>query len=183
MGYTPTPKKTMKTVAMRTSFHCKFDMVLVVAVGQRLLSLITDDGVLGELDADLVGNLELNGIAVHLRHRSVHAARGDHTVADLERVEKLLQLLLLLLRRQENDEIKDREHERDRNQLNIRIDARTRRRAHGQHQVVQTDIHTVVSGFPPSPRLRRVSPELACRTRAPADSRTSSISSRQERCG
>ena len=44
------------------SFQRKFDMVLIRAVGQRLLSLIAHDGVLGELDADLVGNLQLDGL-------------------------------------------------------------------------------------------------------------------------
>ena len=62
-------------------------------------------------------------------------------IAHLQGIEKCLELLQPLLGGQQNDEVEDREHERDRYQLDERIDARARRRSHGERQVVQTDMH------------------------------------------
>src|SRR5688572_33148069 len=119
----------MKTTRMVTSFQRKFDMVLM-AVRQRLLSLITDDGVLGDLDAHFVGDLQLDGVAVHFRDRAVDAAVGDHAIADFQRLEKFLQFLLPSLGGQQDDEIEDRENERDRYELNEWVHARALRRSH-----------------------------------------------------
>ena len=75
----------------------------------------------GHLDAHVVGDLQLDGLLVHLGDRAVDAAGGHDPVAHLQRAEKLLHLLLPLLHRQQNDEIEDREDERERNELDTRI--------------------------------------------------------------
>src|SRR5688572_23619229 len=100
--------------------------MVLVAFGQRLLSLITDDGVFRDLDADLVGDLQLDGVAVDLRHRAIDAAVGNHAIADLQRLKEFLQLLLPPLGRQQDDEIEDREDESDRYELNVWVDAGAR---------------------------------------------------------
>src|SRR5436190_3561562 len=107
---------------MVMTFQRKFCM-MSIGVGQRFLALIAHDGALRELDTYLLGNLKLYGVPVHLRHRPVDTAVCDDAVADLERFEKILQLLLAPLGRQKDDEVEDREDERDRNQLHVWIHA------------------------------------------------------------
>jgi hypothetical protein len=75
---------------------------------------------------------------LHFRHRPVNAAVGDDTIADFERLEKILQLLLPPLRRQQDDEIEDCEDERNRDELHVWIDARALRRSHGYYEAVHS---------------------------------------------
>ena len=72
---------------------------------------------LRDFDADLVGNLELHALIAEPRDLAVDAAGRDDPIADLQAVEKLLHLLLLALHRQQDDEIEDRQDERERDEL------------------------------------------------------------------
>ena len=89
------------------------------------LSLIADDGGPGHVDAHVRGNLQLDGIVADLGDRAEEAARGDDLVADLQRGEEVLDLLLPVLHRQQDHEIEDGEDERERNELDQRADLLT----------------------------------------------------------
>src|SRR5687768_10688237 len=120
IGYTPTPKNTTKTTIIVMTFQRRFDMVLTRSVGERLLPLIAHNRRLGELDSHFICNLELHGHSVYLRHRPVEPSGRHDPIADLEVVEKFLKLLLLPFRGQQDDEIKNREYERNRDELDVR---------------------------------------------------------------
>src|SRR4051812_31106544 len=62
----------------------------------------------------------------------MNPARRDDPVVHLEAVEKLLHLLLLTLRRQQDDEVEDAQDERERHQLQERTRA-IGHHAHGKH--------------------------------------------------
>src|SRR5205823_5786821 len=82
----------------------------------RLLALVTADGRARDLDADLVGDLHLDGLVVHFGDLSVNAARGDYLVADLERFLEFLNFLLAAFHRHEEHEIEDADDQRDRHE-------------------------------------------------------------------
>src|SRR5215204_1182934 len=105
-----------------------------MAFGQRLLTLITDNRVPGNLDANLVGNLQLDDGTVNFCHGAVDAAGRHDAIADFERVKEFLKLLLPPLCGQQDDEIEDREDERNRYELNVWIHARALRRSHGEYE-------------------------------------------------
>src|SRR4029079_3091859 len=54
---------------------------------------------------------------------------------------KFFELLLLALGGQQNDEIKNRKDQQDRDELDERIDARPWWRAHREHEVIHTITH------------------------------------------
>src|SRR5262245_20378855 len=82
------------------------------------LPLVAADGVARDIDPNLVGNLQRNAIAADLRDLPVDAAGRHDPVVLLQRVEKLLHLLLLTLGGQQDDEIEDPEDEHERDDLN-----------------------------------------------------------------
>src|SRR3954453_3364102 len=73
------------------------------------LALQAANGGTRDLDSDLriVGDLQLDHLLVDFRDLAVYPARRDDPVVHLEAVEKLLHLLLLTLRRQQDDEVED----------------------------------------------------------------------------
>ena len=102
-------------------------------VDDRLLALVADDGGARDLDPDVVGDLQLHGLRrSSLVIDAVDAAGGDDPVADLQRGEERLHLLLPLLHRQQDDEVEDAEDQRERNELQPRIWAALLGRGHGQ---------------------------------------------------
>src|SRR5262249_48177307 len=65
------------------------------------------------------------------RDLTVDAARRDDPIVDFQVVEKLLHLLLLALRRQQDDEVEDPQNQDERN--NLDQGTRPVRRGHGEH--------------------------------------------------
>ena len=63
-----------------------------------------------------------------LRDLSVDAAGRDDAIVDLQALEELLHLLLLALHRQQDDEVEDRQDERERDELHPRAAAVGQRR-------------------------------------------------------
>src|SRR5262245_23184116 len=141
IGYRPTTTNSANTAMMVMTCQRKVQLISVRTVGQRLLALITDDGILRELDTYFIGNLEVNSLAVHLCHRSVNAAVCHDTIADFERPEKFLEFLLPALGRQQDDEIEDGKNQCDGNQLNEGIHPWPLRGSHSQHQVLHSVTH------------------------------------------
>ena len=83
----------------------------------RGLPLIAADRRLRDLDTDLVRDLELHALIGELRDLPVDTAGRDHAVADFQRSEKLLNLLLLSPHRQQDDEVEDAQDEHERHEL------------------------------------------------------------------
>src|SRR5262245_49113327 len=98
----------------------------------RFLPLVSADRRLCYLDPHFVGNLQLHTLLAEARDLAVDAARRDDTIVDLQVVEELLHLLLLALHRQQDDEVKDRQDDGKRYELQPRIPA-VGSSAHGEH--------------------------------------------------
>ena len=67
-----------------------------VRLDDRLLPLVARNGRTGDLDSDLVGDLNLDGLVIKLGHKPINAACGDDLVAYLQAGLKVLNLLLAL---------------------------------------------------------------------------------------
>src|ERR1700736_1089294 len=104
------------------------------------LALVAADRGFRHLDPHFIRDLELDALLTEAGHGPVNAAGGDDAIAHLEGVEKLLHLLLLPLHRQENDEIEDREHENERDELEPRAPA-VGSRAHGKQTTSGEELH------------------------------------------
>ncbi len=99
----------------------------------RRLALVADDGGPGDVDAHVWSNLQLNGLVADLGDRAEEAAGGHDLVADLERGQEGLDLLLPVFHRQEDHEIEDREDEREWNELDERADLSWRAAERQEH--------------------------------------------------
>src|SRR2546423_5116433 len=136
----PTAKKTTKTPMIVRTFQRRLDMTLlplcIRGLNDGRLTLEAADRRAGDPDPHLriVGNLELHQLLVDLRNLAVDAAGRDHLVVHFQVVEKLLHLLLLPLRRQQDDEVEDPQDQRERNELKQRARAITHH-AHGEHGI------------------------------------------------
>src|SRR6267142_6523083 len=115
------PKNTTNTVRMVRIFQRRFLYIVAKLVRvirhHGLLPLVPPDSRARNLDPDLVRDLHLDRFLVQAGDLSVDAARGDDLVADLERLLKLLDLLLSPFHRQQNQKIEDPENERERQEL------------------------------------------------------------------
>ena len=103
------------------------------------LTLVSDDSRSRDLDAYVVGDLELHGLITQPGDRSEHTARGDDAIANLQRREERLHLLLTLAHRQHHHEVEDAEDQRERNELQPWVGTALLGRGHGQEKRVKED--------------------------------------------
>src|SRR4051812_28897860 len=119
IGYTPTAPNTTATATMSVIFQRRlFITVLQQLVGRfdnRGLALKAADRGARNFDAQLVGDLELHGGVAHLDDLTVDAAGGDDPIADFQRGEEFVDLLLLTFAREQDREVDDAGDKRERN--------------------------------------------------------------------
>src|SRR5687768_908623 len=108
-----TPRLTM--TRQRRFFFIRSHLVRFRYHG--VLSLVSADGRARDFDADLVRDLDLNGLLVQLRDLPVNPARRDDLVADLEGLLELLHLFLPALHRKQDQEVKNAQDQRERQEL------------------------------------------------------------------
>src|SRR3954470_22208062 len=120
----------MLSIYLTDLLICRFD--------DGRLPLVAADRRLRDFNPQLVGDLQLHGLLAEPRHLAVDAAGRDHPVADLQRLEKLLHLLLLPLHRPQDDEVEDADDEDDWNGRRPQAGA-FGRRAEGQERADEHD--------------------------------------------